>query len=96
MGCTNVLKNAVGIVGIVIIIGIVANPIIKLLTLMTVYYIGAAVCEPLADERIVKLLEQIGKTFKLFLAIMLSVSVMLIIGVTLILNISNSSVMLGS
>lgn len=96
MGCTNVLKNAVGIVGIIVIIGICLSPIIKLLTLMVVYYIGAAVCEPLADEKIVKLLEKIGATFKLLLAIMLSVTTMLIIGVGIIINVSNSSLMLGS
>lgn len=63
---------------------------------MAIYYIGAALCEPLADEKIVKLLEQIGGTFKLFLGIMASVSVMLIIGITLVIKISNSSVMIAS
>jgi len=63
---------------------------------MAVYYMGAALCEPLADEKIVKLLEQIGGTFKLFLGIMVSVSIMLIIGITLVIKISNSSVMIAS
>lgn len=62
---------------------------------MAIYYVGAAICEPLADEKIVKLLEKIGETFKLFLGIMLSVSVMLIIGITLVIKISNSSVMIS-
>ena len=95
MGCTNILKNAVGIVGILIIIGICINPIIKILILMIAFYIGAAICEPLADEKIVKLLEQIGKTYKLFLAILVSVSVMLVVGVTLAINISNSTLMIS-
>lgn len=63
---------------------------------MAVYYMGAALCEPLADEKIVKLLEQIGGTFKLFLGIMVSVSIMLIIGITLVIKISNSSVMIAN
>lgn len=91
MGCTNILKNAVGIVGIIIILGICIVPIIKLITLMAVYYLGAAICEPLADEKIVKLLEQIGGTFKLFLAIMISLSVMIIIGVGIIIKMSGIS-----
>ena len=95
MGCTNILKNAVGIVGILIIIGICINPIIKILIVMIAFYIGAAICEPLADEKIVKLLEQIGKTYKLFLAILVSVSVMLVVGVTLAINISNSTLMIS-
>lgn len=78
----------------IIIISICITPIIKLTTLMAVYYLGAAVCEPVADEKIVKLLGQIGATFKFLLAIMCSISVMLIIGVTLVIKISNSGVMM--
>lgn len=62
---------------------------------MVVYYIGAAIGEPLADNKIVKLLEQIGGTFKLFLAIMISVAVMLIIGITLVIKISSSTLMIS-
>lgn len=94
MSCSNILKNAIGIVGVVVIISICITPIIKLATLMGAYYIGAVICEPIADEKIVKLLGQIGNTFKLLLAIMCSVSVMLIIGVTLVIKISNSGMMM--
>lgn len=94
MSCSNILKNAVGIVGVVVIIGICVSPIIKLVTLMGVYYLGSAVCQPIADEKIVKLLGQIGDTFKLLLAIMFSISAMLIVGVTLVIKISNSGIMM--
>ena len=93
IGCASILKNAVGIVGIIIIIGICILPIIKLVLLMITYYIGSAICEPIADEKIVKLLSQIGDTFKIMLGIMCSLSVMLIIGTTLVMKISNSSLM---
>ena len=94
MSCSNILKNAVGLVGVVIIISICIVPIIKLMALMGVYYLGSALCQPIADEKIVKLLEKIGATFKLLLAIMSSVSVMLIIGITLVIKISNSGMMM--
>ena len=93
IGCASILKNAVGIVGIIIIIGICILPIIKLVLLMITYYIGSAICEPIADEKIVKLLSQMGDTFKIMLGIMCSLSVMLIIGTTLVMKISNSSLM---
>ena len=57
------------------------------------YNISSAIIEPLADEKIVKLLEEFGNIFKLLLAILCSVSVMLIIGTTLIVKISNSGMM---
>lgn len=95
MGCSIILKNALGIVGVVVIIGICIVPILKLATLMTMYYLGSALCQPIADEKIIKLLSHMGDTFKLLLAVLCSVSVMLIIGVTLIVKISNSGAMYG-
>lgn len=94
MSCSNILKNAVGIVGVIVIISMCIMPIIKIATLMGVYYLGAAVCQPIADKKVVKLLEQIGGTFKMLLAVLCSVSVMLIIGVTLVVKISNSTIMM--
>lgn len=93
IGCSSILKNATGVVGIIIIIGIVVLPIVKLAALMGIYYLSAALCQPIADNKIVSLLEQMGDTFKTFLAIMCSISVMFIIGVTLVINISNSGMM---
>lgn len=93
IGCTSILKNGVGIVGVIVIIGICITPIIKLVLLMVTYYIGSAICEPIADEKIVKLLSQMGDTFRVLLAILCSLSVMLIIGTTLVMKISNSSIM---
>lgn len=89
IGCGNILKNAIGVVGVVVIIAIAIIPIVKLLLLMMVYYITAAICEPIADDKIIKLLDQMGDTFKILLAFICSMSVMIIIGTTLVINISN-------
>lgn len=93
MGCSIILKNALGVVGVIIIIGICIAPIIKLVTLMAMFYLGSALCQPIADAKIVKLLAHMGDTYKMLLAVLLSVSVMLIIGITLIVKISNSGIM---
>ena len=93
IGCSNVLKNAVGIIGVIVILCICVGPIIKLAVLMALYYLAGAVCQPIADDKIVKLLDQMGDTFKMLLAIMCSVSVMLIVGTTLVIKITNSGLM---
>lgn len=93
IGCSNVLKNAVGIVGVIVIVCICIGPIIRLAVLMALYYLAGAICQPIADEKIVKLLDQMGDTFKMLLAIMCSVSVMLIVGTTLVIKITNSGLM---
>jgi len=53
----------------------------------------AGVIEPIADKKIVTLLEEMSGVFKLLLAILCSISVMLIIGITLVIRISNSGMM---
>ena len=93
MGCSIILKNALGVVGVIIVIGICITPIIKLLTLMTMYYLCAALCQPIADNKIIKLLSHIGDTYKLLLAILCSVSVMLIIGITLVIKMTNTGIL---
>lgn len=93
IGCATILKNAMGIIGVIIIIGICIGPILKLSALTIIYYLGAALCQPIADSKIVKLLEQMGGSFKILLAITCSVSVMLLIGITLVIKISNSGLM---
>lgn len=92
MGCSVILKNALGVVGVIIIIGICIVPIMKLVILMAMYYMASALCQPIADGKIIKLLSHMGDTFKILLAVLCSVSVMLIIGITLIIRISNSGV----
>ncbi len=93
LGCGVILKNAVGLVGVMIILGICMMPIIKLATLTFAYKLLASVIQPIADEKVTNLLEQIGDIFKIFLAILTSISFMIIIGTTLVLKISNSGMM---
>ena len=93
LGCGIILKNAIGIIGVITIIGICLLPIIKLSTFSIMYSVTSGIIEPIADEKIVKLLDEIGDIFKLLLGIVCSVSVLLIIGVTLVIKISNSGMM---
>ena len=93
IGSTALLKNSIGIVGMFVIIGICAIPIIKLAVLTITYHFASAICEPLADKKIISLLEQMGETFKVLLGIMFFASVLLIIGLAMCIRISNSGMM---
>ncbi len=93
LGCGVILKNALGVVGIIVIIGICVVPVIKLGVLTLIYNLASAIIEPVSDEKIVKLLEEMGGTFKLLFGILCALSAMLIIGVTLVVKISNSGMM---
>ena len=93
LGCGVILKNAVGLVGVIVILGICLMPIIKIATLSIIYSLASAIIQPVADDKIVKLLDEMGGVFKLLLGILCALSVLLIIGVTMVVKISNSGMM---
>lgn len=93
IGCGNILKNSVGIIGVIIIVGIVLIPIIKITLLMIAFKMTAAVSEVVAESKIVKLIDNIADSYKILLAILISVSIMFIIGITIVIRITNSSLM---
>ena len=93
IGCGNILKNSVGVIGIIIVLGIVLIPLIKIVALWLSFQLTSALCEAVADAKIVKLISQIADSYKILLAILFSVSVMFIVGITLVLKITNSSLM---
>jgi len=47
----------------------------------------------MADKKIVNLLEQMGSTFKILLAIMFFIAALMIIGLAMTIKISNASLM---
>ena len=93
LGCGVILKNAVGFLGVIIIVGICILPILKLSVLTISYKLVASISEVIADSKIVKLLDQISDIFKILLAILISVSFMVIIGTTLLIKMSNTGIM---
>ena len=93
LGCTNILKNSVGIVGVIIIIGISLIPLIKISVLWIAFNITSCIVEVIADEKIIKLIDNIADSYKILLAILISVSIMFIIGITIVIKITNSSLM---
>lgn len=93
LGCGIILKNAVSFLGVLIIIGICALPIIKLSVLTISYKLVASISEVIADAKIVKLLDEMGDIFKILLGILVSIAFMVIIGTTILIKMSNSGMM---
>lgn len=58
IGCSNILKNTVGFIGVIIIIGIVAIPIIKLIVFTVCFKFTAAIGETIAETKIIKLISR--------------------------------------
>ena len=88
-GYSNIIKNATGFVGIIVILSICFKPIINLACITITYYLGVCLAEPICDKKIVDLIESFADTFKILLAILVSITVLIIIGVSIVIKISS-------
>ena len=68
-------------------------PIIKVSIFWISFKLTSAVSEVIADARIVKLIEELADSYKIILAILFSVSIMFIIGITIVIKMTNSVIM---
>lgn len=93
IGSVFVLKNAFGIIGIVIIILVAIKPVLDLIISMALFYLLSAVTEIIAEEKIVKLINIIAESYKALFAILISVIILFLVGITLIIKISNNGMM---
>lgn len=83
VGYSALIKNALSSVGLIIIIGIVTLPIIKVFIIAFIHKFTAAIVEPISDKRIVNVINSAGDTLILLAASLISITVMffIIIGI---------------
>lgn len=94
VGCSMVIKNSVGIFGLLALFLITIIPIIKITSLILVYKFTIVVIEPIANKRIVNCLSDISKSLTLLLATVAIVGIMFFIIITIIIGTGNATVML--
>lgn len=87
LGCTNLIKNAIGAVGVIALIIIGLLPVIRIGITMMFLYLAGGLAEIVSDKKIVYVLEQMGDSCKVLLASVATVTFMLIIGITISMKI---------
>lgn len=86
ISCIGLIKNAVGIMGIVIILSLLIVPVIKILAVAVVYKITAIAAEPIATKNISDGLSEIGSA-AVTMTVVLSVgALMFLIFITVIMG----------
>ncbi|MFC7748126.1 stage III sporulation protein AE [Lentibacillus kimchii] len=88
------LKNAVGIVGVVIIILIAAFPAIKIFTIALIYKLAAAILQPVGNGPVITALDIISKYIVLILACLLAVTLMFFLSIVILVIASNITILL--
>lgn len=84
LGAGMLLKNAIGVTGIVVIITMCAAPFIKLFMIMVIYKIGCAVLQPISDKRMVECLSASAKAAEMLLHAVFIGAVLFILSITIV------------
>ncbi|WP_059052363.1 stage III sporulation protein AE [Paenibacillus senegalimassiliensis] len=88
------VKNSIGLVGVIILLLLCAFPAIKIITLSLIFNLAGAVMQPLGDSPIVTCLETIGKSMLYVFAALAAVGLMFFLAITIMLTAGNITVMM--
>ncbi|MGM8213473.1 stage III sporulation protein AE [Virgibacillus sp. W0430] len=88
------LKNAVGIVGVTIIVLLAIFPAIKIFAIAVIYKLAAAILQPVGDGPIIYSLNVISKYIVYILACLLAVTLMFFLAIVFIVAASNVTLLL--
>ncbi|MBU5594796.1 stage III sporulation protein AE [Amphibacillus sp. MSJ-3] len=91
---TQVLKNGLGLFGLIFLFLIVGFPIIKVAVVGSLYRLAAAILQPIGDEQVVKSITVISDHIFYLLAILLVVSFMFLMTIVILLVASNLTLMI--
>ena len=90
VGATKIISKVGGTIGILAVILIAITPIIKILTVLIIYKILAALIEPICDdENISKYISGFASTYQTILGILIGISILFVISTGIILNLSS-------
>jgi stage III sporulation protein AE len=91
LSCAAVIKNGVGIFGLIIILTLLIMPMIKILAVALIFKVSAVVIEPIANKTISDSLNEVGNTVITLAIILLLAAMMFIIFLSIIIGIGGGS-----
>ena len=89
MASAVLIKNAVGLSGILLLLGLVLAPIVKIVVFSLAIKLAAAVTQPIGDSRISNFLTTINKSFGMLVACLLGVAFMYLVILALFIMTGN-------
>jgi len=84
LGAGVLLKNAIGVAGLVVIITICAVPLLKLLMITIIYKVGCASLQPISDKRIIECVNASAKSSGMLLQSVFVGAVLFLLTITIV------------
>lgn len=94
VGASLLIKNALGITGLLLLLSTAAGPLLQTLAAVIVYRACAALLEPVAESRVSACIQEFSDVLMLLFVIQLSVGAMFLLLVAQMLVVGNLTVML--
>ncbi|CUH97437.1 hypothetical protein P22_3567 [Propionispora sp. 2/2-37] len=94
MGASLLLKNAVGIFGVLAILMICVWPLLKIFSLIVIIKLTGALIQPMGDEKMAKCLDLMGNNLLLVFGGVLTAALMFFLAITMIIGVGNVTMML--
>lgn len=91
INCVGLIKNAIGVLGVIVILSLLVVPIVKILAIAVIYKITAIAAEPIADKNISDGLNEIGTSAITMTVVLAAGAFMFLIFITIIMGIGGSS-----
>jgi len=94
VGASLLMKNAVGMAGVLILLLLIIFPSIKILTLAFIYNFSSAIMQPLGNNPMIDTLSMIGKNLMFVFAALATVGLMFFLALSIIISAGNITVMM--
>lgn len=94
IGYSLLLKNSIGVIGLLAIFIICLVPMIKIIALIAIYKLSSAIVEPIAQNQLADCLNQMSNSLVLIFATVSSVAIMFFITITIIVGAGNITIMM--
>ena len=94
VGCTLIVKNALGVAAVLVLIGALLGPLLRTLAVVFMLRLSAALLEPIADGEIICAIGDFSRTVVLFFITMLCVGTMYFLLIVQVLLVGNLTVLL--
>ena len=94
VGCTLIVKNALGVATVIVLLSVLAAPLIRTLAAVFILRFSAALLEPIADSDTICAIGDFARTVILFFITMLCVGTMYFLLIAQIMLVGNLTVLL--
>lgn len=91
VGGSVLIKNAIGLFGMGAVAVVTAFPIVKILSLLVIFRLAAAIVEPITDSRLVQAMSGLAGGIGLLAAGVITVALMFFVGITVLISVGNTA-----